>query len=137
MTDCRIARAEIEYDLSHEKLQKFSESASIEQMAAVQETAKQLMLGGTITDTRKRYNGAQVVGEYQVTYSKQNIAAMFAEVVTEEIITELYLGTVKGIFDAQKLIGDCACEIAFDALNLWDSPFADYGDLKSEWEQAQ
>ncbi len=135
--NCAISQAELNHDISQAQLERKAIATALEQLASVNYVAKGLLAGHAIVDTRKV--GAVVDGvqkKVQITYSMKNVAEQVAEELTAEHCYELIRGTPKALFDMQKMIGEAAHVVAFDALNLWSSPFIDLSDLRETAEQA-
>lgn len=118
MEKCSAAIAELRHngwedDREHKALAK-------EQMSLVKETAIKLLAGHTITAP----DGSA--------WSVSDVTDCFSETVTPEIMIKIMTGD---LFEAQKVIGDCAQQVAFWALDLESAPFLDLNDLITEAEQ--
>ena len=136
MNTCQVSFEELQNDLRSIANTKSAAIEAKEQLSRVQHMARHLLNGNSFIDVRKKYNGAQIVGEVAVEFSFKSIGDMVSEELKDEILKKIYFNNAGGIFDLQKLIGDCAQEVAFDALNLWGSPFTDYQDLRSAAEES-
>jgi hypothetical protein len=136
MNTCRVTFDELQNDLHSIANTKSAAIEAKEQLSRVQNMARHLLNGNSFIDVRKKYNGAQIVGEIAVEFSFKNIGDMVSEELKDDTLKKIYFNNPGGIFDLQKLIGDCAQKIAFDALNLWGSPFTDFEDLRSASEES-
>lgn len=135
--NCQASLAELNHDLSQQAFEREAFATAKEQLLHVEYVAKGLLAGHAIVDVRKV--GAVVDGvqkQVRITYSMKNVAEQVAEELTAQHCYELMRGTPKALFDMQKLIGEAAHVVAFDALNLWSSPFVDLNDLRETAEQA-
>lgn len=133
--NCATSQAELNHDMWAAQATSSAVIEAKAQLTQVRAMANHLLSGKSFTDVRAKYNGPQVVGSYSVTYSFKNIGDLVSEELTDDLLKKLHAGDQSGIFEMQKLIGDCAHRIAFDALNLWGSPFTDYEDLRSTAEE--
>lgn len=118
MEKCSAEIAELRHngwedDREHKALAK-------EQISRVKETAVKLLAGNTIT------------APDGLAWSLSDITDCFSEKVTPEIMMQIMTGDP---FEAQKIIGDCAQQVAFWALDLESAPFLDLNDLITEAEQ--
>jgi hypothetical protein len=136
MSVCRVSFEELQNDLRSIANAQTAANEAKEQLARVQEMARFLLSGNTFVDVRKKYNGSHVVGEITVQFTFKQIGDMVSEELKDDTLKKIYFNSPGGIFDLQRLIGECAQKVAFDALNLWGSPFTDFEDLKSAAEDS-
>lgn len=136
MNTCRVSFDEVTNDLRSIANTQSAAIEAKEQLSRVQNMARHLLNGNSFIDVRKKYNGAQIVGEIAVEFSFKNIGDMVSEELKDDTLKKIYFNNAGGIFDLQRLIGDCAQKVAFDALNLWGSPFTDFEDLRSASEES-
>ncbi len=139
--NCATSQAELQNDVTHARQAVEAIATAMEQLANVNYVAKGLLAGHAIVDQRTKRVFVAAKGCYeskkvQVTFNMQSVKDVALEDITAAHIVELYKGTPKAIFDMQKLIGEAAHVVAFDALNLWSSPFLDLNDLRETAEQA-
>lgn len=100
---------------------------AMDQLARVEQLAREISNGFSFTDVRN-IDGESV----SLTFSMRNVADFISEQITPEICTGLMRGEPTTLFEIQKMIGDAALHVAFEALNLASNPFLDYDDLESE-----
>lgn len=134
MTACRVRIEEEAYDRISANAEREAIATAVEQLQQVQEVARAILNGHAVIDTRMQRVFVKSAGSYQsemrsVTFSMKQVADLFAEEITPALCIGLLRGEPSALFSAQKIIGDAAHEVAFDALNLWSSPFTDYSDL--------
>ncbi len=131
---CLVSLAEIQNDRPHNHSAARAEAA--QQLRRVENMARHLLSGMDFIDVRRTYRGAEVVGEVQVKFCLNHVGDLVAEQLTDSLLQQIYKGDPQGIFLMQKLIGDCANQVAFDALNL-HGDYTDFADLKSAAEDYQ
>ena len=139
--NCATSQAEINHDLSQAQLEREGIAIALEQMTLVEDAAKRILSGHTIVDMRtsRIYNmrsGAHETKLSAVSFSMRSVADLVQEEITPELCLGLHRGEPQALFSAQKIVGEAAHEVAFDALNLWSDPFLDYAELKETAEQA-
>ena len=137
--NCHASLDEINHDISQAQLERQGIATATEQMSQVSELAKSFLNGHSLTDLRRSYvfeGPTRVLKLLPVTFGMKQVADLVQEKITPELCLGLYRGEPKALFSVQKIVGDAAHEIAFDALNLESSPFLDYSELKEISEQA-
>lgn len=140
MTQCRASYDEEAYDRVNANAEREAIATAKEQLWRVNDAAKAILSGHAIIDTRQRNIHANKKGadEHQrvaVNFSMKNVADLFAEEITTALCVGLHRGEPSAVFAAQKLIGEAAHRVAFDALDLSSAPFVDFNDLKDTAEQ--
>lgn len=138
--NCPVATAELNNDLSQSELEREATAIALEQMTLVEDAAKRILSGHTIIDMRtsrifNMLSGVHETKRSAVPFSMRSVADLVQEKITPALCLGLHRGEPQALFLAQKIVGDAAHEIAFDALNLWSSPFLDYDELKETAEQ--
>ncbi len=128
---CLVSLAEIQNDRPHNSAAR---AEAAQQLRRVENMARHLLSGMDFIDVRRTYRGAEVVGEVPCQFSWKNIGDLVSESMKDETLKAIYFGEQAGVNAMQKLIGDCAQEVAFDALNLWGD-YIDLTELKAEAAQ--
>lgn len=134
---CGNTAAEFEYDRRNQVNELSESQIAVEQMKQVQELAKSFLKGFTLTDTRRVnvFEGpTRVVKLMTITFGMRQVNDLVSERITEALCLGLYNDTEQSRFDIQKIIGDAAHEVAFEALDLESNPFVDLNDLKDALE---
>lgn len=132
---CRVSQEEIAYDIATTNALREAIETAQDQLERVNDAAKAILSGHAIIDTRKLnvFIKEKNAYEYQrvpVNFSMKNVADLVAEEITQELCHELLRGTPAALFQMQKIIGEAAHQVAFDALNLSSDPFIDLNDLR-------
>lgn len=132
---CATSQAEINHDQTQAQLAVEQFATAKEQLAQVNNLAKGFLTGQKFVDIRKV--GAVVDGiqrQVQITYSMKDVSEAAGAELSAQNCYELMRGTPKALFDMQRLIGEAAHTVAFDALNLWSEPYADLNELREAAE---
>lgn len=137
--NCPATIAEREHDRTNQRNAIIEKQTARDQLAQVEALAKSFLSGHTLTDARTQWvfeGNTRVLKQLDVTFGMADIAGLVSDELRDkpEIFTRLLQGDPSAIFEIQKLIGDSAHEVAFDALNLELDPFVDYEVLKASAE---
>lgn len=138
--NCPTSLAELNHDLHQAQLEREATAIALEQMTLVEDAAKRILSGHTIVDMRtsRIYNtlsGVHEVKRSAVPFSMRSVADLVQEKITPELWLGIHRGEPQALFSVQKIVGDAAHEVAFDALVLESNPFLNYEELKEIVEQ--
>lgn len=134
MDKCRVSLDEIQHDARMADLAASINRNAVDDLKKVEAAARMLMNGVAIFDMREVWSGPVLIERKPVRFTLSNVSDMVSEELSTDLVKQLYAGSQKGIFQMQKLIGDCAHKVAFDAMNLWGS-YSDYSDLVDAAEE--
>lgn len=141
-TACPVNLAESAYDRANTNAEREAIAVALEQMNRVEDTARSILNGHAIVDVRIVHDfddetGLWVTKKVTCTFNMQSVSDEFVNGVTPALCLGLHRGEPEALFEAQKMIGDAAQAVAFDALNLWSDPFLDLDNLRKAAEQAE
>lgn len=139
--NCRVAQDELNHDINLYQLEREANAIALEQMKLVEDQAKSFLNNHTLTVERATYsfdgiNGATARKPRNITFGMKHVANLVMEKITPELCLGLHRGEPQALFSVQKIVGDAAHKVAFDALDLESGPFLTYEDLKEFAEQA-
>ncbi len=139
--NCAISQAELNHDISQAQLEREGIAFALEQMTLVEDQAQSFLNNHTLTVRRMAIafdctNGKPLKKLRDITFGMRQVANVVMEKITPELCLGIRNGEPQAFSDIQKIVGDAAHEVAFDALDLESNPFLNYKELKETAEQA-
>jgi hypothetical protein len=134
---CAASIAEINHDIATSKNSVNEYFIAVEQMEKVSEAAKRILAGHSISAMRhtSRWDAKlekSLPAYERIKFCMDQVTVLFIERVTNEMLMGLTNPLI--ILQMQKLVRECAEEVAFDALNFDSSPFIDVESLRAAAE---
>lgn len=139
MTSCAVAIAERKHDEATALNSVTERRIAVRQLELVQDAASRIIAGHSYSAMRdsNRFDKElqkSVPCRVEINFRMDHVTALVSERVTNEIYVGLFRGEPLALRQMQKLVRECAEEIAFDALGFDSEPFLDIDALRDAAE---